>query len=765
MTASIVALFSTIHSFFYSNRLTISVRLCEDCRHFTVGEPPLPHRGFLGNSPQKEGMAELSKSKTVGRYRRGEKIGHGNFGIVYKGVDLQTNRVVAIKTLDLDAVNDEVESVQQEVELLSHLSKAESSNVTKYYGTVLEGSKLWIVMDLCSGGSVRTLLKAGPLEDKFLSIIFREITIAVVAIHREGIIHRDIKAANVLITMGGQVKLCDFGVAANSSLSSEAKRQTIVGTPYWMAPEVIVEGRSYTNKADIWSMGITFYEITTGNPPYSEHEAMRALMLITNSRPPRLEGPKYNPNLKDLIALCLDEDPDARPGAEEVLKHKFLKTYAKSPTYSLKVLLDRYIAWKNKHKDYRDSLLMFNPHQDNDDSESIAPSTHDEDGDSVWDFNIEDSPTSADLTVSTEDLSDAPDSLRELFGVAKKRDFDMAAPTRSHLQQSINDTETGRDAAPAPFISSPDLGPSLRTTNLEGLTGQPEASDTYAQESERHSPTTQPVRLHASHNSVSLTQAYSPISAVPSPGFSFPPAKAQNSQEKLPRAPTAISISRSRSTTAAASGGFRPGYRSRHGSDATAPSDHELALPGSKSFSEISTEPQTSTPISAVQTASHFGEPITSPKLASPNGSPSPKKPANRRRLSNGKAKIALPKLQMPPRNTVKLMPLMSAPAGPARHHMSTLSEDTTASSNSLTSTSLSNNSSNNFSAGSDLKSNSSSMKKNFDWPGDFPPMPRIDTAVFLDNSPDELVFDSLLDLACSFKAAVASLANQFEDS
>lgn len=710
-------------------------------------------------------MAEVSISKTVGRYKRGEKIGYGNFGVVYKGIDLQTNRVVAIKTLDLDAVNDEVESVQHEVELLSHLSRAESSNVTKYYGTVLEGSKLWIVMDLCSGGSVRTLLKAGPLEDKFLSVIFREITIAVVAIHREGIIHRDIKAANVLITLVGQVKLCDFGVAANTSLSGQAKRQTIVGTPYWMAPEVIAEGRSYTNKADIWSMGITFYEITTGNPPYSNHEAMRALMLITNSRPPRLEGPKYTPLLKDLVALCLDEDTDARPGAEEVLKHKFLKAYAKSPTSILKALVDRYIAWKNKHKDYRDSLLMFNPHQDNDDVEGVTPSTNDEDGDSVWDFNIEDTASTAKLEPGTEDLSDAPDSLRQLFGVAKKRDSDIPAPPREHMQRSITESvpELSHEAS---FVPSLGLGPIVRTTNPDNL-----------HVDESNSPILQPVRIQNPHsNSFSLAQPQSPLSAIPSSGFSFPPTKAQNSLEKSTKAATATSISRGRSTTVTVTGGFFPGYRSRNGSDAVHP-DTEPALPGNKFLPETPTEPHTSTPNSASQTPlstlapnfshSYSEEPLISPKLASENGSPSPKKSINRRRSSTGKPRVALPKLQMPPRNTFKLLPLMSAPAGQARYHISTLSEDTTASSNSQNSTILSNNSiaSNNLSAGSDLGSATLSIRKNFDWPGDFPPMPKFDTAVFLDTSSDELVFDSLLDLMSSFKAAVASLANQFEDS
>jgi len=365
-----------------------------------------------------------AKPKATGRYKKLERIGHGNFGVVYRGIDTRTRKVVAIKTLDLDTVNDDVESVQHEVKLLAHLSQAESSNVTKYYGTALEGSHLWIIMDLCAGGSLRTLLQAGPLDDKLTSVVFREITIAVAAVHSEGIIHRDIKAANVLITLNGHVKLCDFGVAAQNAIgTAKTKRMTIVGTPYWMAPEVITEGRSYDWKADIWSLGITFYEVIVGKPPYAEHEAMRALMLITNSRPPRLEGPKYSPLVKDLIALCLDEDPDARPSANQLLKHKFITQYQRTPTTVLKSVVDRYVGWKKKHDTQRDSLLAFNPHGDGaDDEGSNGTEKYD------WEFDMDIDPASINAPRPDnrkEDLEDAPDSIRELFGLPPNGDENL----------------------------------------------------------------------------------------------------------------------------------------------------------------------------------------------------------------------------------------------------------------------------------------------------------------------------------------------------
>lgn len=579
-------------------------------------------------------MVPKTVPKTVGRYRRDEQIGFGNFGVVYKGVDTVTNRVVAIKSLDLDSVNDEVETVQHEVALLAQLSSAESSNVTKYYGTVLQGSKLWIVMDLCYGGSVRTLLRPGPISEKHLSVLFREICIAVEAIHSQGIIHRDIKAANVLITMSGHVKLCDFGVAAVSNNNTQTKRQTIVGTPYWMAPEVIQEGQSYTNKADIWSLGITFYEMVTGNPPYSDQEAMRAMILITSSRPPRLEGPKYTPALKDLVALCLDEVPDARPEASELLKHRFIKNYSKTSVSTLKTLIDRYSMWKEKHSNQRDSLLMFNPHNHDEGNKE------DNDDMSVWDFNVDDDDdddinndnktndkgaihpnnalntnangSSAIRKNSEHELADAPDSLRELFGMPPKP-YDDSPPLPLNYNKSTTGLSTkpsvpaAAAAAPIPPASAPGTivpseykqssnqslpNPSLPSQGLgqhSASTTQLEAPNGFAfppvKNNHGHAPPGQQMNPQYSQiyspsplgsMETGPTQSYS--TQPNTPNHNIPASTTANSEPRPQpsRAPTAISISRTCSTTVASpslgsnhsGGGPYAGWRTRHGSEA-----------------------------------------------------------------------------------------------------------------------------------------------------------------------------------------------------
>lgn len=286
------------------------------------------------------------KADPVNRhYRRLEVIGQGKFGTVYKGLDLATKQLVAIKVLNLDTEQDEVSEVQKEIQFLSQIKSI--PNVTHYYGSYLNGHNLWIVMDYCAGGSVRTLLLPGPLEEKFISVIARELLQALQFIHNNGVIHRDIKAANILISKEGRVQLCDFGVAAQLT-STALKRTTMAGTPYWMAPEVITEGATYNVKADIWSFGITIYEMATGNPPYGEKDAVRALQMIAHHEPPRLEGRQYSSLLKEFVAMCLEEKPDLRPLAGDLLHSRFIRAYRQLPTGILKEVIGRYLLWRDK---------------------------------------------------------------------------------------------------------------------------------------------------------------------------------------------------------------------------------------------------------------------------------------------------------------------------------------------------------------------------------------------------------------------------------
>lgn len=211
--------------------------------------------------------------------------------------------------------------IQREIKVMSQI---ENPDIVQYFASFMEGSILWIVMEYLAGGSLKDLIDiAGPLPEDAIAAIMRSLLRALDYLHKGRKLHRDIKAANILLSGNGDVKLADFGVAGQMTQTLR-QRNTFVGSPFWMAPEVIRES-AYDEKADIWSVGITAIELATGLPPYADVHYMRAILLIPQSDPPTLDGPDYSKLIKSFIADCLQKNPTERASAEQLLSHPFLK--------------------------------------------------------------------------------------------------------------------------------------------------------------------------------------------------------------------------------------------------------------------------------------------------------------------------------------------------------------------------------------------------------------------------------------------------------
>ncbi|XP_069972872.1 serine/threonine-protein kinase 3 isoform X5 [Penaeus vannamei] len=248
------------------------------------------------------------------------KLGEGSYGSVYKALHKESGQVLAIKQVPIDT------DLQEIIKEISIMQQCDSPHVVKYYGSYFKDSDLWIVMEYCGAGSVSDImrLRKKTLNEEEIATIIYDTLRGLEYLHLRRKIHRDIKAGNILLNTQGHAKLADFGVAGQLS-DTMAKRNTVIGTPFWMAPEVIQE-IGYDCVADIWSLGITALEMAEGKPPYGDIHPMRAIFMIPTKPPPSFREPdQWQPEFIDFVSRCLVKNPEERATASKLLQHQFIR--------------------------------------------------------------------------------------------------------------------------------------------------------------------------------------------------------------------------------------------------------------------------------------------------------------------------------------------------------------------------------------------------------------------------------------------------------
>ncbi|XP_008782465.1 serine/threonine-protein kinase BLUS1 [Phoenix dactylifera] len=347
-------------------------------------------------------------------YKLFEEVGEGVSATVYRALCIPLNERVAIKVLDLEKCNNDLDGIRREVQTMILI---DHPNVLRAHCSFTAGHNLWVVMPYMEGGSALHIMKSAypeGFEEPVIATLLREVLKALVYLHSHGHIHRDVKAGNILIGENGAVKLADFGVSACmfDTGDRQRSRNTFVGTPCWMAPEVMQQLHGYDFKADIWSFGITALELAHGHAPFSKYPPMKVLLMTLQNAPPGLDyerDKRFSKAFKEMVATCLAKDPKKRPTSEKLLKHPFFKQ-ARSNEYLAQAILndlpllgDRFRALKGQEANF----LLQNKALSGD-KEQLSQQEYIR-GISAWNFNLEDLKTQAALIESSDEIVHSED--------------------------------------------------------------------------------------------------------------------------------------------------------------------------------------------------------------------------------------------------------------------------------------------------------------------------------------------------------------------
>nr|GEV15655.1 serine/threonine-protein kinase BLUS1-like isoform X1 [Tanacetum cinerariifolium] len=392
-------------------------------------------------------------------YKLYEEVGEGVSASVYRALCIPLNKIVAIKALDLEKCNNDLDGIRREVQTMSLI---DHPNLLQAYCSFTTGQHLWVVMPYMAGGSCLHIMKTSfpeGFEEPVIATVLREVLKGLVYLHAHGHIHRDVKAGNILADSNGSIKLADFGVSACmfDTGDRQRSRNTFVGTPCWMAPEVMQQLHGYDFKADIWSFGITALELAHGHAPFSKYPPMKVLLMTLQNAPPGLDyerDKRFSKSFKDLVAACLVKDPKKRPSSEKLMKHPFFK-HARPTDYLQRTILeglpplgDRFRTLKAKETE----LLLQNSEL-NGNKEQLSQQEYIR-GISAWNFNLEDLKNQAALIQDYDESSNAEDtnvSIKQQNGLN-----DVGSPAESsssshsddgsHLEDDIDEVPNLEDS-------------------------------------------------------------------------------------------------------------------------------------------------------------------------------------------------------------------------------------------------------------------------------------------------------------------------------
>ncbi|KAL5224937.1 hypothetical protein ABZP36_011576 [Zizania latifolia] len=401
-------------------------------------------------------------------YKLCEEVGDGVSATVYKALCIPLNTDVAIKVLDLEKCNNDLDGIRREVQTMNLIAHP---NLLRAYCSFTNGHELWVVMPYMAAGSALHIMKTSfpdGFEETVIATLLREVLKALVYLHSQGHIHRDVKAGNILIDTNGAVKLADFGVSACmfDTGNRQRARNTFVGTPCWMAPEVMQQLHGYDYKADIWSFGITALELAHGHAPFSKYPPMKVLLMTLQNAPPGLDyerDKRFSKSFKDLVATCLVKDPRKRPSSEKLLKHSFFK-HARSAEFLARSILDglpplgeRFRALKGKEAD----LLLSNK-LGSESKEQLSQKEYIR-GISGWNFNLDDLKNAAALIDSTNGTwhldgvnTKVKDGLQEAYNEPENIYQGRASHVAStRPEEEIQEVEDLDGALPSSFPSHP----------------------------------------------------------------------------------------------------------------------------------------------------------------------------------------------------------------------------------------------------------------------------------------------------------------------